>query len=341
MGNFGHSIIYDSYSKVTGSASSTEEGKQFVTDIFDVHKILDTDSNGLFGCVTYGQTIYGLFEVITRQRYQIKYYDWATQEWVNWGNYFDHAHSIYIHPTPKLYFAGQILLQFSIGGYESGGSTYLYDGKTLTNLNIDPSRYPDVIVFNNQLYFITPGHFTGDHKTKTRIINSDGSLAGYYEQNIGVWNGNSSTSYPFIANKELYSISQLSFYKFAVWKWNSSTYLWELQYGYVSSGADIPVPRCNFEYKGKTYFIMYCSYETYPSCLCEYDYINKKLLLKGVFVNRDWGLVGSRKQLASKGNYTNVFEFQGNLYGYTGTLMKNLMPLIESSQSTEFLENQI
>jgi len=341
MGNFGHSIIYDSYSKVTGSASSTEEGKQFVTDIFDVHKILDTDSNGLFGCVTYGQTIYGLFEVITRLRYQIKYYDWATQEWVNWGNYFDHAHSIYIHPTPKLYFAGQILLQFRIGGYESGGSTYLYDGKTLTNLNIDPSYYPDVIVFNNQLDLIHPGHFTGDHKTKTRIINSDGSLAGYYEQNIGVWDGNSATSYPFIANKELYSISQLSFCKFAVWKWNSSTYLWELQYGYVSSGADIPVPRCNFEYKGKTYFIMYCSYETYPSCLCEYDYINKKLLLKGVFVNRDWGLVGSRKQLALKGNYTNVFEFQGNLYGYTGTLMKNLMPLIESSQSTEFLENQI
>jgi hypothetical protein len=186
-----------------------------------------------------------------------------------------------------------------------------------------------------------------------KIYNENAVLEATYSQVLPSDPFDNDRANLFVHNGVIYNLGDYDYYGshksvFCVWKWDDTAHTWSRIYKYEINTKEPLRSTIPFDYKGKTYFILYGSQTTGVSgwflpMLCEYNYTDNKIYRVAYLVNADWGYEGSRETpVGARALYSQKFVFQSNVYLVDGNLnVLNITHLLTYPNREEVLENQI
>jgi len=340
VGALGEAICYDNYNIVTAIASTTKDGKQFVSDNLSVHTVLGVDDVKFSHFVINGQNIFRMMSTVVAKTYQIEYYDWVSEAWTNWGTTFSLVGSTDNGGGLLWGFFGGRLIIGATTNYEYGGHYYSFDGKVLTALSAYTANYP--YIFNSQLFIC--------HGGDVLVYNSSGVLIGTYgtpafpRYNTGnvlfVLKGYLYMCTAFVSTVGYGGLGQV---EQKIWKWNDTLHQWVGQYTYTKSTRAYPYINAAYVYKNVAY-LFYDTYDGgkfYPPFVAMFDPADSEVYLKGYLTNKDWGLLGTRAAGSSKGMLSYFMAMKGNVYGVSSSgVIKCMNPYFDTSKKQLLFESE-
>ncbi len=269
LGVLGELIAYDAYNITTTIATTAKEGKQFATDIYNITRELGNDSANIIDAIAVGQTTYILWHYGSNV-YQIKYYDWASLSWINWGTTFA---NIGVITNIKGFSVGKFVLQ--------GQYYYCWDGKNMLTANSYVGL--NSIILNEYLYVMNNNTGYGI-ATRNRVNLKTGGVdfiyfGGSYEYNpivsSFIYAGNVYFSFRWAYPGGSSYLSNISIYKINVAD-NTMSTIYYHKFSAVTTSA-IGAPNYWFWYKNRLYCVMGVNISSvFPVALCEFDIVNKK-----------------------------------------------------------------